>query len=105
MKSEMILTIVGVIFASTGFWTVINTIITNKSKKANAEGMMLRGMAHDRICYLGMQYINKGSITQDEYDNLYNDLYKPYLDLEGNGVAKKIMAEVDKLPIQKSKEE
>lgn len=97
--------IVGAVFASTGFWTVINTIIINRSKKANAEVMMLRGMAHDRICCLGMQYINKGSITQDEYDNLYNDLYKPYLDLEGNGVAKKIMAEVEKLPIQKTKED
>lgn len=79
------------------------------SKKANAdakhnnlETQMLIGLAHDRIIYLGMAYIERGYITQDEYENLYEYLYKPYEKLGGNGSAKRIMTEVDQLAIHKS---
>lgn len=51
---------------------------------------MLIGLAHDRIVYLGMLYIERGCITQEEYEKL-----------GGNGSAKRIMQEVDKLPIHK----
>ena len=47
----------------------------------------------------------RGYITRDEYENLYEYLYKPYEKLGGNGSAKRIMAEVDKLPIRKDKED
>ncbi len=43
-----------------------------------------------------------GYITQDEYENLYEYLYKPYEKLGGNGSAKRIMTEVDQLAIHKS---
>lgn len=62
---------------------------------------MLIGLAHDRIIYLGMSYIERGYITQDEYENLYEYLYKPYEKLGGNGSAKRIMTEVDQLAIHK----
>lgn len=64
--------------------------------------LMLIGLAHDRIIYLGMAYIERGYITQDEYENLYEYLYKPYEKLGGNGSAKRIMTEVDQLAIHKS---
>lgn len=60
------------------------------------------GLAHDRIIYLGMAYIERGYITQDEYENLYEYLYKPYEKLGGNGSAKRIMTEVDQLAIHKA---
>ena len=60
---------------------------------------MLIGLGHDRIMFLGMTYIDRGYITKDEYENLY----KPYEKLGGNGSAKRIMAEVDKLPIRKGR--
>lgn len=41
-------------------------------------------------------------VSQDEYENLYEYLYKPYEKLGGNGSAKRIMTEVNKLPIHKS---
>ena len=41
-------------------------------------------------------------MTQDEYENLYEYLYKPYEKLGGNGSAKRIMTEVDQLAIHKS---
>lgn len=63
---------------------------------------MLVGLAHDRIIFLGMQYIERGWITQDEYENLHEYLYKPYEQMGGNGSAKRIMTEVDTLPIRPS---
>ena len=69
----------------------------DKKKDGESEAMklqsdMLLGLGHDRIVYLGGQFIARGSITQDEYENLY-------LALGGNGTAKKIMAEVERLPL------
>ena len=41
------------------------------------------------------------AVTQDEYENLRVYLYEPYEHMGGNGSAKRIMQEVDKLPIHK----
>lgn len=50
-------------------------------------------------------WIKASYITQDEYENLHDYLYEPYLALGGNGTAKKVMAEVERLPLNKNKEE
>lgn len=82
--------------------------LVNYAAKLQEEGYtnytehMLIGLAHDRIIYLGMTYIERGYITQDEYENLYEYLYKPYEKLGGNGSAKRIMTEVDQLAIHNS---
>lgn len=86
------------VFASTGFWALIQKRMDKKDNKTK----MLIGLGHDRVVSLGMKYIRRGWITQDEYENLYEYLYKPYEDLGGNGSAKRIMEEVNKLPIRDS---
>ena len=63
---------------------------------------LLRGLAHDRIVYLGMKYINRGWITTEEFENLSEYLFKPYKAMEGNGSAERIMYEIRKLPIRAS---
>lgn len=96
---QTLLTILGMILASSGFWAYIQERSKRKAaenKQNNLETQMLIGLAHDRITYLGMVYIERGYITQDEY------LYKPYEKLGGNGSAKRIMTEVDQLAIHKS---
>ena len=60
------------------------------------------GLGHDRIVYLGLKYIERGYITVDEYENLYEYLYKPYEKMGGNGSAARIMEEVKKLPSKKN---
>lgn len=102
---QTVLTILGSVLASSGFWAFIQEREKRKTaeKKQNTvEQQMLIGLAHDRIIYLGMTYIERKYITQDEYENLYEYLYKPYEKLGGNGSAKRIMTEVNKLPIHKS---
>ncbi len=94
---ETLITVLCAVLASSGFWALVQKL-TNKK---DAKTQMLVGLAHDRILYLGMSYVQRGYITKDEYENLYDYLYKPYLKMGGNGSAKRVMGEVDKLPLHK----
>jgi len=69
------------------------------------QSKLLLGLAHDRIVYLGCHYIERGYITKDEYENLHDYLYEPYLAEGGNGTARKVMAEVERLPLHENKED
>ena len=95
---EMITGIVCAVLASTGLWSYLQ----KRSDRKDVKTRMLIGLAHDRIISLGMQYIERGWITQDEYENLNEYLYKPYEEMGGNGSAKRGMNGVDKLPIHAS---
>lgn len=95
---QMVLTIVCSVIASSGFWA----FITRRADRKDVKTEMLIGLGHDRILYLEMAYVERGFITSDEYENLSQYLYKPYEKMGGNGSAKRIMNEVDKLPIRKS---
>lgn len=96
---EMIVSIIVAMFASTGFWAFLTYLIQRRDAKNSAESQMLKGLAHDRICYLGEKYIKQGYITSDQFQNLHDYLYEPYTRLGGNGTAKKIMEEVSDLPL------
>lgn len=90
------ITVVCTILASSGFWAIISKRMTKKDVQTE----LLLGLAHDRIMYLGMKYIERGYITKDEYDDLHRYLYAPYDKAGGNGSAKRVMEEVNKLPIK-----
>ena len=96
--TQIIITLIGSLTASSGFWA----FVTMRINRNDVKTQMLIGLAHDRIMYLGMGYIERGWITQDEYENLYEYLYKPYEKMGGNGSAKRVMDEVNKLPIRKA---
>ena len=102
MVSSMALigTVVAAIFASTGFWAFITYLVQRKDTKDCAESQMLKGLGHDRICYLGESYINRGYITKEEYENFHDYLYLPYKKLGGNGTAEKIVKDVNNLPLR-----
>lgn len=94
-------TILASIAASSGFWAFLQKRFDSKDVRVK----MLVGLAHDRIISLGLQYIERGYITHDEYENLYDYLYTPYKQMGGNGSAEKIMNEVQKLPVRQTLEE
>lgn len=85
------------VLTSSGLWAVV----AKRVDKGDAQRKMLVGLAHDRIIHLGMVYVDRGYITQDEYENLNDYLYTPYEKMGGNGSAKRVMDEVRKLPIRK----
>lgn len=92
---QTILTVVLTLLGSAGFWGYLEA----RRAKKDANTRLLVGIAHDRITYLGMKYVERGSITQDEYENLNDYLYEPYAAAGGNGSAKRVMEEVKKLPL------
>ena len=93
---QMVITIFCSVLASSGFWAYL----MKRSEKKDVKARMLIGLAHDRILFLGGEYIKRGYITVDEYENLHTYLYSPYEEMGGNGSAKRIMDEVRKLPIK-----
>lgn len=96
---EMIISIIVAMFASTGFWAFLTYLMQRRDMRNSAESQMLKGLAHDRICYLGEKYIKQGYVTSDQFQNLHDYLYEPYKRLGGNGTAEKIMEEVRDLPL------
>ena len=79
----------------------LGAVAARRADKGHAQRKMLVGLAHDRIVHLGMVYVDRGYVTQDEYENLNDYLYAPYEKMGGNGSAKRVMEEVRRLPMHK----
>lgn len=92
---QLVITIVSSVLASSGFWSILQ----KRAEKKDVRTKVLVGLGHDRILRLGKQYIERGWITVDEYENLHDYLYLPYKAMGGNGSAERIMTEVDRLRI------
>ena len=95
--AQVLTSVLIALISSTGLWSYI----ANYRNKHDAKTRLLIGLAHDRIIYLGTQYIERGYITPDEYENLHDYLYAPYAENGGNGSAKRVMEQVKSLPIKK----
>jgi hypothetical protein len=95
---EQIITIGIAVFSSSGFWLYIQHKMDRKDNKTK----MLLGLAHDRIMSTGMDYIARGWLTDDEYENFVKYLYEPYHDLGGNGTGDKIKNKVDNLKLYRN---
>ena len=93
--SQIILTIVTALLASSGLWAFLG----NRLERNSAERELLVGIGHIELVFFGMQFIERGWITRDEYETM-QDLYKPYAKLGGNGSGTRIMQELEKLPIR-----
>lgn len=99
---QTILTILGSVLASSGFWAFMQYI----SKKKDSDNDLLLGLAHERIMSLVATYMSRKDengnswITQNEYEDLYKYLYTPYKNRGGNGSAEKAMKDLQKLPMR-----
>ena len=93
----IMLTIIGAVFASQGFWAWLQ----NRSSNRSAKTRLIMGLGYAEICRRASIYLAQGEISTDEYQDFVKYLYKPYHDMGGDGTAEKLMEEVKKLPIQK----
>ena len=93
--TQIILTIITALLASSGLWAFLGS----RLEKNSAERELIVGVGHIELVFFGMQFIERGWITREEYETM-QDLYKPYIKLGGNGSGTKIMQEVEKLPIR-----
>lgn len=96
---QTVLTLICSLLASGGLWTYLQS----RHDKHDAKTDLLVGLAHDIIISKGLTYIDRGWITQDEFENLNDYIFKPYEKAGGNGTAKKVMDEVRRLPIKASR--
>lgn len=93
---DVLVTVFVTVLASNGFWTVLQ----KKFDRNSTEKKLLVGLAHDRIIYVGEEFIYRGWITYDEYEDFMKYLYMPYSEYGGNGAAERILDEVKKLPLK-----
>ena len=93
--AQVLVSVILALIGSTGFWSWILA----KREKNDAKALLLRGIAHDIIVNRGTEYLTRGYITADEYENLHDYLFDPYEKMGGNGSAKRIMEQVKKLPL------
>ena len=93
---QILVTVFCAVLASSGFWAFCMKVGDKKDSKTK----LLLGIAHNAIMEKGMHYLERGDwITQDEYENLHDYLYKPYSESGGNGSAKRVMLEGEKLRV------
>ncbi len=86
----------GFIAGSGGFWVYL----TNKYEKKDATSSLIMGLAHDKIIYLCVKYIEKEFVTKDEYEDLIKYFWEPYQALGGDGTVERLMGMVHKLPLK-----
>ena len=106
-SDTFILGVVGAIFASSGFWAFALYVFQSRQKLREHDRDILaclKGLMNIRIRLQAEEYIARGSITNAEYRELIEYLYKPYKAIGGNGLAEKMVREVEELPITSRKE-
>lgn len=104
---DAVVGLVSAFLGASGLWALIGKRLDKKiedTSNRDKERAMLVGLAHDRIVWLGLQYIERGWITHDEYENLDTYLFGPYEALGGNGSAARVMSDVRTLPMRKDKD-
>lgn len=91
-----IVTVLGSVIASSGFWAYLQR--KDDSKKAMYR--LLRSLAYAELMRQGLTYIDRGWISRDELEEYEEGLYGPYKAFGGNGVAERIRSDVVRLPIK-----
>lgn len=93
---QSLITAILTLAGSTGFWAWMQ----RRDTVRQAHTQLLLGIAYDRITDLGMKYIARGWVTQDEYEEFRKLMYEPYKAMGGNGTAERVMAAVANLPLK-----
>lgn len=92
----LLITAIATFLSSSGLWAFLQ----HRDSKLNARVSLLVGIGYYAIQTECIRHLEKGHITREEYNDIYQHLYVPYADLGGNGMAKKMMSDVGNLPIQ-----
>lgn len=83
------------VLGAPGLWAFVET----KIKRGSAAEQLLLILVRDRIIKEGERYLERGYILSGEYADFYEELYKPYEKMGGNGLAKHIFERIEKLPM------
>lgn len=78
-----------------GLWAFLKS----KTDRNSTEDELLLVLVRARIIEEGERYLERGYILSGEYADFYEELYKPYKDMGGNGLAQHIFDRIEKLPM------
>ena len=98
--AQIIITIITAVFASGGFWAFLTSRMqAHDDQREDRETMKaaLLGLLHDSLVAECEKYIDRGSITVKEFEELTRYKWKPYKKLGGNGTAEALMESVKDL--------
>lgn len=82
------------VLSGPGIWAWAKT----RTQRNDSEDKLLLQVAKNQLVAQGREYLNRGYITMDEYEE-YEAEYQVYFDLGGNGLARRIFEQVDELPM------
>lgn len=85
------------VLSGPGIWAWVKT----RTQRNDSEDMLLLRVAKNQLVIQGREYLKRGYITMDEYEE-YEAEYQVYSDLGGNGLARRIFKQVDELPMMPS---
>lgn len=88
-----LITVVGAIFASNGFWDWLKT----KRKKLTPFEEVTIAMGRDRLNFLSKKHLRAGYIPEDEFES-FKELGESYINAGGNTMVKELYMEAMKLP-------
>ena len=83
------------LLGGSGLWAFAKA----KMDRNTTEDELLLVLVRARIIEEGERYLERGYILSGEYSDFYEDLYKPYQDMGGNGLAQHIFERIEKLPM------
>ena len=92
--AEMANPLITTVLSGPGIWAWAKT----RTMRSNSEDRLLLLIARNHLVEQGHKYLKRGYITMDEYEE-YEDHYKLYSNLGGNGLARRIFEQVDDLPM------
>ena len=87
--------VVSALLGGSGLWAYVKS----RADHNQAEDELLLTLVRAHIIEQGERYLDRGYILAGEYSDFYEELYAPYLELGGNGLAKHIFERVEKLPM------
>lgn len=93
--AEFISPVVSALLGGSGLWAFVKS----RADHNQAEAELLLTLVRAHIIEQGERYLERGYILAGEYSDFYEELYTPYLELGGNGLAKHIFERVEKLPM------
>lgn len=82
---------------SGGFWLYLQ----KRDSDRNATTKLMMGLAYSELTKRGEEYMSRGWVSIEEFEDFLKYFYKPYVDLGGNGVAEKIANDVKNLPMRR----
>ena len=97
---EMVAALIPAVAAIGGFFTYLRSRARISDRERGEMVSLLMGLAQHQIVFKGLEYIERGWVTTDEYEDLRRYLYDPYHRLGGNGAAERIMHAVERLPFR-----